>query len=183
MGSPDFRRGENSRRIQGCLLAWFGFALIALFYGHRSATAGSASAPLGVTVRVVRDCSISASSLALSNYYPTLSQATTDLNARVSLRVACTTGSKAAVSIGFGNPSSSGVMARSMSNGMERLSHEIYEDPRLTQVWSESSSGLLSVVTLPSTKAIVLPVHACIPAGQFVHPGSYADSVVVTVNF
>lgn len=179
----DIRREKKGPRLQGSYLASVFLTMAAIFCLPQAAETGSASATLGVSVRVVSNCSISASSLDFGDYDPTLTHATADLSARTSLTMACRRGSNPAVAIGLGSNSTSAVTTRSMSNGGGMLSYEIYKDSALTQIWSDSAAGSLSLGTVTSTQPIIIPVHGRIPAGQAVGPGSYTDSVIVTVNF
>lgn len=77
--------------------------------------------------------------------------------------------------------------ARRMSNGPHLLTYNLYTNAGRSTVWGDGSGG--SSVVAESYLLLLLsdqrsyPVYARIPAGQNVAPGSYADTIVITVNY
>ncbi len=177
------RKDQKGRRNLARYLTSVLLTVITLLCALKAADAGSASATLGVSVRVVRNCSISAGSLDFGDYGSRLSQATTESTARTSLAIECARGSNQAVSIGLGNRSSNSFTTRLMSSGGGRVSYEIYRNSALTQLWNDSPAGPVSLHAITSTQPIIIPVHARISAGHPVQPEKHVDYLVVIVNF
>lgn len=168
---------------------WYPFSfpllvlLAALAASVSSPEAGSNSAALGVSVTVVRRCSVSATPLAFGNYDPVTANATTNLQASASVTVVCTKGSNPTVGLSAGSNAPGPVALRAMASEGNKLSYEIAKDAAFTQAWSDSGSELYKIGTVSSLNPINIPVHGRIPAGQNVPEGNYTDSVTVTVNF
>lgn len=78
---------------------------------------------------------------------------------------------------------------RKLFNGSNTLNYNLYTDLTLLTIWGNGTSGTsvvsgsqVCVLTLPCT--VSKNVYGSIPAGQStVAPGSYADSVLVTVTY
>lgn len=82
---------------------------------------------------------------------------------------------------------SGGYLSRTLSNGSSPLAYNLYADSARTSVWGDGSSGtakvsdgyLLGLFTVTKD----YPVYGRIPALQNAATGSYADTVIVTVNY
>ena len=160
------------------------FVLLALLIGPgKESFAGSVSARLTVTAAIVRSCNLATTPLAFGTYDPVGSNASADLRASTHLTVVCSSGATPTIGIGFGNNTPGIGTTRAMSSGSDKLSYEIYKDSGLTQVWTDSGSGIFSLGTIPSVLPQTVPVYGRIPAGQNVSLGSYSDTLTVTVNF
>jgi len=81
--------------------------------------------------------------------------------------------------------------ARHMRSATDTLDYNLYLDAPHTQVWGDGTAG----TTYPtarirvgpgagnSTRSEQLTIYGRIPARQSVDPGSYADTIIVTVEF
>jgi spore coat protein U-like protein len=145
--------------------------------------AGSVSAPLTVKATVVRSCSLATTPLTFGTYDPVGSNASADLRASTNVTVVCSPGATPTISVGSGIITPGMGTTRAMSSGSDKLSYQIYKDSGLTQVWTDSGSGVLSLGTVQSALPQTVPVYGRIPAGQNVSVGSYSDTVTVTINF
>jgi spore coat protein U-like protein len=74
--------------------------------------------------------------------------------------------------------------SRTMLNGANPMSYNLYTNAGRTTVWGDGSSGtaVYGPVTL-NLLAITVPVYGRIPPGQNVAVGSFSDTIVVTLNF
>jgi len=155
----------------------FFLMVIAITLGPtRSTIAGSASAPLSITVTVVRTCRLSASA-----YDPVVTNA--DLTAGANITVVCTRGSNPSIAIVVGSQTSVTPTLRAMSNGGGKLGYEIHKDSGLTQVGAESGRSVFHLGTFPSLRDQTSPLDGRIRARQNVPVQSHNDAVIVTVNF
>ena len=172
VGTPARRRGAG----------WLG-ALLGLVYG----SAGAA------------DCSVTAVGVAFGVYDP-LAVAAVDATGTVSVRCAWTSGSgpgaqrvSPVISLSAGLPPGTLTQRRLRTVTGDFLNYGLFRDAARTQIWGDGSSGTFTAPTSPA--ALVLPssgnprtgtrtIYGRMPAGQTnAAPGSYADTITVTVTF
>ena len=70
---------------------------------------------------------------------------------------------------------------RALSSGASRLSYNLYTDVTRLLVWGDGTGGTTRIIRLASNAT--LSVYARIPGLQQVAAGTYADSLIVTVDF
>jgi spore coat protein U-like protein len=73
--------------------------------------------------------------------------------------------------------------ARSMTSGAYILSYNLYTTAARNVVWGNGAGAAATVGGTGSGSTMNIAVYGRLPAGQNVHPASYADSIVVTVDF
>jgi spore coat protein U-like protein len=161
-------------------------------------TAGrNATAVLGVSATIRANCTISTHALSFGRYESLQANATVPLHAAGSVSIACTKGSAPRITLDLGqNPSGTRrqmALAAAGSPGFDRLYYELYQPPDAVPgsgcsfpgsvAWGPTGSQAF-VPSPPLTRAPrTYSVCGTIPAGQGVSMGSYADTVVATVNF
>lgn len=145
------------------------------------ASAATASASVTVNATVSNNCSISTSALAFGSYDPVTANASSNLDGTGRVTVACTKGATATVGLGTGS-NASGSTRRMSDGGSNYLSYELYQDSGRATVWN-GGSGALTLTAAPSKTARDYTVYGRISSNQDVPAGSYADTVVATVNF
>lgn len=147
-----------------------------------AAFAATATANLSISASVAAVCTVSTSPVAFGAYDPVVANAAAALNANGSVTVACTKGASATVDLGVGGNLSGG--SRRMAAGANFLNYALYQDAALTTVWGSGMTGGSTKTYNSTSKApTALTVYGSIPAGQDVAVGSYADTVVATVNY
>jgi spore coat protein U domain-containing protein, fimbrial subunit CupE1/2/3/6 len=156
------------------------------------------TAVLGISASVAANCAISATALSFGQYESVLANATSPLNAEGSVSIACTKGTAPRISMDLGQNSSAGkrymaLVVAASAGAAGTLYYELYQPPSPTAgaacsfpgstLWG-SSAGETFVPGLPLSRAArTYSVCGTIPPGQFVAMGTYADTVVATVNF
>lgn len=81
------------------------------------------------------------------------------------------------------------VGARTMTSGGSVLNYEIYTSNAYSTVWGDGTSGsstvsgLVNITLLNINTTTTFTAYGLIPAGQLASPGSYTDTVIVTVNY
>jgi spore coat protein U-like protein len=167
--------------LQKHALAIFGAAAISLLVGGGAAFAGSAGATLGVSADVTDNCTIAASPTVSVGSYDALHGA---VSATGTLTLTCTTGSVAVIALDTGaNGSHATGTTRAMSDGnSDYLSYELYQNSGHTVLWGTNANAATENAAT-STTPVDYTVYALVPASQDVPPGSYSDSVTVTVTF
>jgi spore coat protein U-like protein len=138
----------------------------------------------------VVSCSATTTGIAFGIYNP-LSAA--PANSTGSIAVNCTLLSgpavNDAVTVYLTTGSSASYAARSMVSGAAALNYNIYFSAAYQQIWGNGTGGsYYGVATLPMspgapTATATGTFYGQIAALQDVTPGSYADTIVVTVNY
>lgn len=87
----------------------------------------------------------------------------------------------ATIKLSSGN--STGFAPRQLKSGAKTLNYNLYTDTG--QVWGDGSPGTVTKAfsALLSLGVFVYPIEGRIPAGQDAAPGTYNDSISVTVEF
>ena len=142
---------------------------------------------MNVTANIDMNCTITTADIAFGEYKPTTDHASTALTANGAVSTTCTVGSAGKIIIGQGqhpgSESSDAVTVRRMalSDDSSYLNYQVYSDEGST-VWSnEVASG---VGYTASGSAQNMTVYGKVAAGQTTdEKGSYADVLVVTVNY
>ena len=156
--------------------------LAVLLVGHGQARAAT---PLGVGVSVVSNCTITAGSMSFGSYDPL---ASTPIVTTSTIAVACTKGTTGAT-IGLDNgqhhANATGGQQRAMISGATNfLSYDIWQNSSHSTFWGNTAGTNTEAVPTPTSKvAQSFTAYGQIPTHQNVRLGSYADTVVATVNF
>ena len=76
-------------------------------------------------------------------------------------------------------------MVKSAGGGSDGLFYNIYLDPARTTVWGDGTQGshIWSTRTPAVRTRIDVPIYGRIPGGQDISPGSYVDTLMVTINY
>ncbi len=164
----------------------------AALLGADSLAAASATATLSVTVTVTNNCRISTASVAFGTYDPLLANLTTPLTAAGNVTIACTQGTAESISLDLG-ASPSGAGRRMRGGGAFYVAYDLFQ-PSSTVAgapcsyagptpWGPAGAQIFTPPPAPSREARTYNVCGRIPAAQDVPAGSYADTVLATVNF
>jgi len=150
-------------------------------------------------VAFAADCAVSAAGVAFGVYDP-LAVTSVDATGTVSVRCVWTSsGSPGAqrvapvISLSAGLAPGTLLQRRLRTPAGDLLSYNLFRDAGRSQIWGDGSSGTFTAPTSPAT--LVLPasgsprtgsrtIYGRMPAGQTnASPGSYADTITVTVTF
>lgn len=175
-------RKRTRLRIRTPVCALSLFVITVIFVPTRPLTAGSASASLAVTARVLRTCSLSTSSLSIGNYDPSVRIAATDHTGSTELTVVCKRGATSAITIGAESNAPGVVISRVTFSESDRLKQEARRSSGL-QVWSNSASDVLYHRMTDGTAPQSISVYGRIPRSRLVGEDSGVDTVTYTINF
>jgi spore coat protein U-like protein len=160
--------------------------------------AGGTTAVLTVSATVNANCTMSASPVSFGRYESLLANATAPLNAVGAVSIACTKGSAPKISMDLGRNPNGGrrymaLAAGGASGPADALYYELYQPPSSapgtacsfpgTMAWGPSGAQTFAPGPPAGRGSRTYSVCGTIPAGQGVSMGSYADTVVATVNF
>lgn len=144
-------------------------------------SAATASANMPVTATVTNNCTITTNPIAFGSYDPVVSQATANLDATGAVIIACTKGAVTTLGLDTGANVSAGT--RRLTSSGNFMSYELYQDSSRSTVWGNSGADVYNSGTAPSKDGRTFQVYGRISGGQDVPAGSYADTIVATVNF
>lgn len=145
--------------------------------GTYTDTVSSATTSFTITAAVHSTCALTAANLDFGTYSGTL------LNATSTITVACINKTPYNVGLNAGTATGATVTTRKMTGpSSSLLSYSLFRDSGHTQNWGNT----VGTDTLPGTgtgNQQFLTVYGQIPAGQYATPGSYLDTVIVTVTY
>ena len=156
------------------------------------------TAVLGISASVAANCLVSATALSFGLYESLQANATSPLNATGSVSIACTKGTAPRISMDLGQNPNAGKRYMALVAGIPASSagtlyYEIYQPPSPTPgtgcsfpgttLWGSSTGEIFTPSPASSRAARIYSVCGTIPPGQFATMGTYADTVVATVNF
>ena len=137
------------------------------------------------------NCTVTATGPAFGIYNP-LSGSPLLSNGQVTATCTLTGGSaSSSVSLvsSYSIGSGTSYAARSMVSGTDRLNYNLYYDAAFSQIRGDGTGGsqtggaTLNLTRTSPTQSVNAVIYGRIPAGQDVAPGSYLDTIVVTVTY
>jgi len=141
-----------------------------------------------VSTNIGMNCTITTADIAFGEYKPTTDHASTALTADGSVTTTCTVGSSGKIIIGQGQHAGSGssdaspVRRMALSDDSSFLTYDVFSDSDRSASWTNVEAS--GVAYTASGSAQTMPVYGKIAAGQTgATQGSYADVLVVTVNY
>ncbi|EIK95824.1 protein U [Pseudomonas sp. M47T1] len=145
-----------------------------------SGNANASTANMSVSATVVATCSVSAGALAFGSYSGTAVTASADLS------VTCTNDAPYTIALGAGAGTDATTSARLLTNASDStstLSYGLYQDSSYATTWG-NTTGTDTLADTGTGAAQTISVYGKIAADQLTaSTGSYADTVVVTVNY
>ena len=144
-------------------------------------------AAAGLDAHAQTSCSVSPSAVSFGVYNPFT---TTALDSTANVQVTCSLAGVVAVLVNYTiqlNGGGSGFSPRKMQSGANALNYNLYTDSAHTIIWGDGTGGTATVadsyiVSLtPGVRTYT--VYGRTVASQNVPPGSYADTITVTVNY
>lgn len=150
-----------------------------------ASVATGVAAPSPALACTLCSCSASATSVSFGTYDPT-SAAPDDTSATV--RVDCTgvVALLGSVTISASAGASGNAAQRAMRQAANSLDYNLYINPARTVVFGNGSSGT-QTITAPLNGLLIFGqsafIYGRIPARQWASPGTYSDTIVITVTY
>ncbi len=141
-----------------------------------SAQGSTATTTIAISATVQATCTVSAVALAFGTYTGTALAGTTTIS------VQCTNTTPYNVGIDQGGGTGATVTTRIMTNGGATLSYSLYTNVTHTSVWG-NTIGTNTVTGTGNGAVQALTVYGLVNGTQFPTPGSYTDTVNVTVTY
>lgn len=133
-----------------------------------------------VTATVLKFCTVVATPMAFGNYTSSTAALSTS-----TITVTCTAGTGYDIGLDAGGASGATVTTRQMSGTTvttARLNYFLYSDSGRTVNWG-NTVGTDTVNLTAGAVPIISTVYGRVPAGQFVAPDAYLDTINVTVTY
>lgn len=135
------------------------------------AIAATATTTFAVTATVVATCVVTATPMGFGNYTGVVATSTSTVS------VTCTNTTPYTLGLNAGAATGATVTSRSMTGGAVLLGYGLYSNA----TWTTNFATLASVNG--NGAAQVTTVYGQIPAGEYVTPGAYADTITATVTY
>jgi spore coat protein U-like protein len=136
------------------------------------------SAPLTVTATNGANCSVSASNLNFGSVGVLRSA----VDATSSVTVTCTNALPYTIALDGGLSGATNPTLRVLSQASQHVTYGLYRDSPRAQPWGDSV-GINTAAGTGSGLAQALTVYGRVPAQNTPSPGTYADTVVVTISY
>ncbi len=145
--------------------------------GTYTDTISSATTTMAVSTTVQATCTVSATPLAFGTY------SGASLNATSTISSTCTNTTAYNIGLSAGTATGATVTNRKMTGPSSSvLGYKLFSDSGRTINWG-NTIGTNTVSRTGTGAAQSLTVYGQIPASQYVVPGSYADTVTVTLTY
>jgi spore coat protein U-like protein len=151
-----------------------------------SANAATATNTFQVTATVLKFCTVSATNLAFGNYTPSTGAVTNSST----VTYACTNGTPiTTITLNIGTTTGATFAQRLMTNGTQTLEYNLYTSNAYSSIWGDGTGGSVTqsgVTGAGLGTSSTLTVFGRLPdsvANQAIPPGSYSDTITVTVNY
>ncbi|MHB1494793.1 MAG: Csu type fimbrial protein [Acidithiobacillus sp.] len=165
---------EHRKKFFACLGM---LSTLALGLLSGQAQAATAATTFSVTATMMPNCTISATNLAFGSYTGALVDATSTIS------VTCTNTTGYNVGLNAGTSSGATVTTRKMTGPAgATLAYALYQDSAHTINWG-NTVGTDTVSGTGNGSAQTLTVYGQVPAGQFVTPGAYTDTITATITY
>jgi spore coat protein U-like protein len=136
---------------------------------------------------LLQSCSVSATALTFGSYDPS---SATARDSTGTITVTCTAtvlGISASWDILLSTGSSPSFTPRRMFNGGNSMQYNLYTNAARTQVWGDGTGGTAKVsdsqLVVVGTSQYSYTAYGRIPALQNLGPGTYTDTITVTLNY
>jgi spore coat protein U-like protein len=159
------------------LSALLGFVVVGLTPTSAVAQANPATTTFNVTATVLKDCIVSATALPFGNYIGAV------VNVSSTVTVTCTNSTAYTVGLNQGLTTGATVTTRQMgiTQPAGGLNYSLLTTSYSGANWGNTSGSWVSGTG--NGAAQPLTVYGVLPAGQYVPPGSYTDTIAVTVTY
>ena len=134
--------------------------------------------PFTVQANILTSCTLSATTLDFGS--------TTNLNQIIdgvgTITATCQNATPYSIALSGGNAGATDPSQRKMSKGSDNITYGLYQDPSRTTQWGDViGSNVRSLIGLGTSQAIT--VYGRIPVQPTTPPGTYTDTVIVTLTY
>lgn len=144
----------------------------------------TASATFQVTATVVSSCTVAGTTLNFGNNIDPLA-ATPPLDSTSTLTVSCTNTTPYTVALNAGGNAGGAANfgARAIKNGSSLLTYQLYRDSGHATVWGDGTNSSSVASGTGSGSSQTINIYGRLPSLAGAIPGSYTDTVTVTISY
>lgn len=174
------QRLQAALALSGLLLG----AAALLLSGELARAATPATTTFQVTAGINTSCTVSGTSLNFGSTIDPLSQAV-PLDATSTLTVTCSNSTPYTVALNAGANAggASNFTSRTMKSGSDTLGYQLYLDSGRATVWGDGTASSTAKNGTGTGSAQTHTVYGRLPSLASVVPGTYTDTVTVTVSY
>ena len=147
--------------------------------GTAVAALGAARAPAAS----ITSCTVTATNVAFGTYTPLQ---TAGLASTGTISISCTgvTG-KNTVTVDLSPGASGSYTSRALISGASKLTYNLFQDAANTEIWGNGTGGSTeaSATIRKAAPTATLTIYGTVAAKQDPAPGTYADTITVSVNY
>ena len=141
---------------------------------------GEASAQMIVTATINSMCNISVGTLEFGVYNPLNEE---PLDSSTSVKVVCTNTTPYSISLDKGLGDDSNIDDRKMANGASVINYSLYQDATRLNLWGNTPTTMVSGIGTGYPQNLTIYGRIFATNEHANPPGTYTDTVTVTVNF
>lgn len=158
--------------------------LSCLLAGTAPAQAGTSTGSFQVSATVISSCSVAGTTLNFGTALDPLNSAV-PVDATSTLTVQCTntTPYTLALSAGINAGGASVFGSRAMKNGARSLPYQLYLDVARASVWGDGTASSLTQSGVGTGASQSVTIYGRLPSLTGIVPGSYTDTVTVTISY
>ena len=161
---------------------------VSLIAGIATAAAGAqastTTANLGVTGTVISSCVVSGGTINFGSAIdPTVASVPLDASTTLTVQCTSTTPYSVALNAGVNAGGATNFSSRSIKNGIQTLGYQLYSDALHAVVWGDGTATSAVVPGVGSGSNQSLTVYGRLPSLSGAIPGTYTDTVTVTVTY
>jgi spore coat protein U-like protein len=139
---------------------------------------GSNSASFQVSATVVKSCNVSANNL----YFGTTGNLITAISGQTQISVQCSNGIGYSIGLNGGLSNATDPTQRRMTTGANAIAYGLYQDSAHASPWG-STTGTNVVGGTGTSLSQAIPVYGLVPSQTTPPPGTYSDTIVVSVTY
>jgi spore coat protein U-like protein len=158
--------------------------LLLLALASQAALASTAGTTFQVNAGVSSVCYVSGSTLSFGSSLDPINGAV-PVDASATLNVQCTNTTGWSVALDAGSNAGGAALfgSRALKNGSQTLAYQLYTDAARTTVWGNGSGGSSAVTGTGTGSTQALTVYGRLPSLAGAIPGTYTDTVTVTITY
>lgn len=175
---------QVSQQVRQIKRIAIGLGLAAAAAGSMTANATTATNTFQVTATITSSCTVSGSALNFGSAIDPLATGV-PLDASSTLTVTCSNTTPYAVSLNAGTNAggASNFTSRTMKSGSNTLGYQLYVDSGRTTVFGDGTASSSTKSGTGSGSAQSISVYGRVPTLANVVPGTYTDTVTVTITY
>ena len=150
--------------------------VLALMATPASAYTNTATTTMAVSATVQATCTVTAGAMSFGTYNTAVN------NSTATITTTCTNTTPYQIGLDKGANGGS-VTTRQMKNGAALLNYSLTQDAGHATNWGNTPGTDTPAAVNGNGSGQTVTVYGQIPAGQYVTPGSYSDTITVTVNY